>query len=406
MSRTFQDHMSCVTVDTHVETSESEVGMAVGSKEKLWSVVEQLYQTGLFPGLSFCLRHQNRVVINRSVGYLSHYTEHDIGTKPAKMTPDTPLCLFSASKMVVAMAVHYLVGERLLELEREVGYYLGDFKHADVGRLLLRDLLTHRAGIPSLSEFDSTHIIFDTPAVLSKIGQMTPQKGKYKSPAYHAVTAGFLLGALCEKVSGQSLRSLIDQAFCKPMGMKYFNYGLAELQQSLCAVNYVTGPTPPKLVHFWLSRILGTGIDDVVALSNHDRFLKSVVPAVNLFATPEEICRFLQMVSDRGYYEGRQIIKPNCVEDALVPVSKFEIDKMFLLPVRYSAGFMLGANPVGLWGPFSEHAFGHIGFTTKMCWGNTKTNTMVALLMTGNPILGAHLKILPRLLAEISRYCR
>jgi CubicO group peptidase (beta-lactamase class C family) len=63
---------------------------------------------------------------------------------------------------------------------------------------------------------------------------------------------------------------------------------------------------------------------------------------------------------------------------------------------------MLGGNPVGLFGPMTGHAFGHLGFSNIFCWADPERDISVSLLTSGKPIVGPHLPALARLLASIS----
>ena len=67
-----------------------------------------------------------------------------------------------------------------------------------------------------------------------------------------------------------------------------------------------------------------------------------------------------------------------------------------MIPMRFSAGMMLGGNPVGLWGQNSRFAFGHVGLINKLCWADAARDISVSLLNTGIPIVGHHLPALAK----------
>ncbi|HET8705639.1 MAG TPA: serine hydrolase, partial [Pseudomonadales bacterium] len=83
----------------------------------------------------------------------------------------------------------------------------------------------------------------------------------------------------------------------------------------------------------------------------------------------------------------------------------FEFDRTLNAPMRYSAGFMLGANPVGLYGVNCGKAFGHLGLTNNLCWADPERAISVAILTTGNPVLGPHIPFLLWMMTTISRRC-
>jgi CubicO group peptidase (beta-lactamase class C family) len=62
-----------------------------------------------------------------------------------------------------------------------------------------------------------------------------------------------------------------------------------------------------------------------------------------------------------------------------------------MFPMRYSAGMVLGGNPIGIYGPFTQHAYGHLGFMNNFCCADPERDIAVSLLTTGKAILGWHL---------------
>ncbi len=104
--------------------------------------------------------------------------------------------------------------------------------------------------------------------------------------------------------------------------------------------------------------------------------------------------------------EGVRVFEPITIRRATMEAGRLAIDRTVMLPMRYSAGLILGSSPFGMYGPFTQHAFGHPGFSNIMCWADFDRDIAVSLLNTGKAFLGKHLVPLFRLLARISRYCR
>jgi hypothetical protein len=76
-----------------------------------------------------------------------------------------------------------------------------------------------------------------------------------------------------------------------------------------------------------------------------------------------------------------------------------------MLPMRYSAGFMLGGSPAGIYGLETQYAYGHLGYANIFCWADPERDIAVSLMNTGKLVLGAHLKSLPLVLHTISSEC-
>ena len=103
---------------------------------------------------------------------------------------------------------------------------------------------------------------------------------------------------------------------------------------------------------------------------------------------------------------GTRVFQPLTVRRAVAEVGKPEFDRSLLVPLRYSAGMMLGDAPFGLFGPDSARAFGHLGFTNNFIWADPERDITVALLTTGKLVLGLHAPFLLNLLHRISKHCR
>ena len=97
--------------------------------------------------------------------------------------------------------------------------------------------------------------------------------------------------------------------------------------------------------------------------------------------------------------------KPQTVADAIRPVGAAQIDRTLMIPMRYSPGFMLGQNPVGLYGLNTGEAFGHLGFLTVLCWADPARDISVALLNTGKSMAPAMITRLLRVLYTIGKDC-
>ncbi|MGQ0587561.1 MAG: serine hydrolase, partial [Gammaproteobacteria bacterium] len=120
-------------------------------------------------------------------------------------------------------------------------------------------------------------------------------------------------------------------------------------------------------------------------------------------ATADETCRVFQMLLARGNYNGTQVFRPETVSEARRPVGPMQIDGMLRIPIRSSAGFMLGENPFGLYGPRGRQAFGHLGFISVLCWADPSRDISVAFLNTGKSVSPTGVVRLTRVLGAISR---
>ncbi len=370
------------------------------NRDRVWRDLQELYRSGMFPGVSFCLRHQGRLIMDRSLGHASGQYPNRSAPDPATLTPATPICLFSASKAITAMLIHHLVELNEISLNDRVTRFFPNYGRHGKQRTTLSHLLTHRAGIPRIEEDVDPETLFEPGRIMELLCRAYPQ-GLGRRQSYHALTGGFILGEVVERVTGERLNTVLDRVIRRPLGMEYFRFGL---EGPNAAENVVTGLKNAGLLDRYMRHAVGTGLEDVVELSNDPRFRDVVIPAGNLYATAEEAGRFYQMLLNGGEWQGRQVFRPETVRRAIEPVTRRpRFDRTLLLPMHYSRGFMLGQRLFSLYGPGTPQAFGHLGFITIITWADPQRALSGALLTTGKAVIGTHLPGLVKLQYDINR---
>ena len=373
--------------------------------EHIWHSVEALYRTGNHPLITMCLRRKGQILINRSLGYRRGLSPEGLESDAVIANPDTPVCLFSASKLVNAMLVHLLNQQGHINLLDPVSRYIPEFASNGKRRATIFHLLSHRGGIPSIDTDVTPELLFDRERILQLLYAAKPVARVGSQLSYHAVTAGYILGELIERVTGQDIRVFLHEHIEKPMGMPFFNYGLKQELRDQVALNYATGIHPRLGTDVYLNRVLGGGLNLAVDVTNDTRFMDTVCPAGNIYTSAEQANRFMEMLLNGGEYQGQQILAPETVFRATLPTSNMTLDRNLLAPMRYALGPMLGSNPVGIFGPNSGQAFGHLGFSNILCWADPERDISVAFLNTGKSVVGTHLPALANVLYQIAKQC-
>lgn len=393
--------LNVLDIDEENEVDAAEAGLTQADANRIWSLVEELYRTGMHPGVQFCLRHEGNIVFNRSLGYAKG-AQADENIEPVLMSTKTPVCQYSASKAVMAIAAHKLAEESVINILNPVAYYIPEFGKNGKERITIHQMLGHHGGFPHVQGSDETGTFAARETILEQIYHTKPNSSEGREQAYHAISSGFVVDELIRRTTGKTIAEYLDEKFRKPMSMDYFSYGMAEDKQDLVAKNYVTGMKSGRLVEGVLSKVFGVSIDEAVAATNKPEFMNEIIPSANLYATAEEMGRFYQMLLDDGRYKEQQILQPETVARARKEMAGAKLDKSLFLPMRYSPAFMLGGKPVGMYGKDTHHAFGHLGFANIFCWADPQRDISVALVTTGKPIVGNHIIALPKLLHTIS----
>lgn len=397
------DIRSVTQFDPSAEAALSEIGLTAEQKQRIWSAVEGFYRSGVSPAVSICIRRHGHVVLNRALGHRIGNGPQDRPETPKELAqPETPFCMFSASKVITAMLIHKLAEEHKIDLLAPVSHYIPAFGVNGKSHVTPAHILSHRAGIPSIQGDFKPELLFDTPAVVKLINNSSLRSRSGHRQSYHAATGGYVLGELISAITGKDPRQYLTEVIQQPLGFRTFNYGLAEELRDNVAVNYATGFKPVLATDWFLKKALGADLETVVSLTNDPRFFDIICPAANVYATADEACQFFEMMLRGGILNGVRVLDRLTVRRATLESGKPEFDRTLLMPLRYSYGCMLGSNPVGLFGPNTGRAFGHLGFSNIFCWADPQRDISVALLTSGKPIVGPHLPPLVNVLSQIS----
>jgi CubicO group peptidase (beta-lactamase class C family) len=401
-----RDLPGVTTIAAQEEHDPDLVGMSREGVAAIWKAVERMYATGMHPGISLVLRRHGKVVLKRAIGHARGNGPGDEHEQPLPMTPDTPVCIFSASKAMAALTVHLLSQQKELSLLDPISHYLPQFGRNGKRDITIYQLLCHKAGIPTIPTrgVDPAELLLDRKEIMRLICATAPDKpGQHH--AYHALTAGFVVAALVEKVSGRSFRGFFRDHISGPLGLASFDFGARGRTLGQVARNYVSGFRLAAPVDLYLKRAIGTSLEHAVSLSNDPRFYRAVIPAGNGVATADDCTRIFQCLLNGGELDGVRVFEPLTVRRAVAEVGKAEIDRSLLVPLRYSAGMMLGASPWGLYGPDCARAYGHLGFANILVWADPERDVSVALLTTGKLVVGLHMPWLLSFVGNVSRQC-
>ena len=166
----------------------------------------------------------------------------------APWSADTAVVLHSATKGPAAAVPHLLHQRGQLDLDAPVSTYWPEFTAHGKGRVLVRHLLSHRAGLPAL----------DTPLTPGQAvdGVSGPRALEAQAPVwrpgtehgYHPHTYSWLLAELVRRVTGggRTLGCWFDDEIAGPLGLDLW-LGLPEDEAARVArIASVPAPEPPR----------------------------------------------------------------------------------------------------------------------------------------------------------------
>jgi len=380
-----------VTIKSHREIDPRAVGLIKEDVEAIWDAVVRFYKTGLHPAIALCIRRRGEIIMDRAIGHArgnSPQDPEDVPLVPA--TPDTLYNFFSGSKTVTAMLIHLLQEEEQLHVDEPVATFIPEFAKRRKHNITIRDILTHRAGIPATPEEAIDLDLLSKPdEIVRAFSDLEPTHRPGSVQAYQAITSGFILGEVIRRVTGTEIQDFLKVKIRDPLRMKQFQYGVPPEQLDRVAVDAFTGPAPTWPYKNLVQVAFGASMRELVEMGNDPRFRTAVVPAGNIIATPEEISRFFETLLCGGTYEDTRVFDPRTVARAIKPQVTGQVDRVLMMPIPLSMGFMLGGRRFGFYGPRTANAYGHLGFTNVLGWADPDRDISVAFMNTGKPLLSA-----------------
>ena len=300
------------------------------------------------PGAVVIVGHNGQVVYRKAYGNRALVPHREA------MTPDTIFDGASLTKPVATTtALMQLWEQGKFRMADPVAKYLPDFARNGKQDITIRQLLVHYSGLPE--DLDLTRKWEGKETAYRMAYDMAPERPPGSAFEYSDINF-IVLGALVERLSGESLDEYTASHIFAPLGMKDTRF------------------LPPVS---WLPRIAPTEEDENHHLLHgvvHDpsaRRMGGVAGDAGMFSTADDLATFAQALLDGG----RSVLTPATIAKMTAPQQPvngtalrgfgWDIDS----PFSTNRGELL---PVG--------GFGHTGFTGTSLWIDPTTQTYIVLL--------------------------
>ncbi|MEU9122945.1 serine hydrolase domain-containing protein [Streptomyces sp. NPDC048506] len=277
----------------------------------------------------------------------------------------------SATKGVAAVVPLLLHQRGLLDLDAPVGTYWPEFKVAGKERVLVRHLLSHRAGLPVLDTPLTPAQAIDGASGPAAVAAQAPAWEPGTDHGYHAQTYGWLIAELVLRVTGRTLGDWLAEEISTPLGLDLW-IGLPEAERSRVGrIAAAEAPAAPASVGLRVrpKRSVADAYADPTSLTS--RAFGAIAPA------PDENApayRAAELPSSGGIATARALARcyasligpvddhPRLFAPATLTLARTEesagLDRTLLLNTRFGLGFMLHGPASPLLAPGS---FGHPG---------------------------------------------
>ncbi|HZQ28369.1 MAG TPA: serine hydrolase domain-containing protein [Acidimicrobiales bacterium] len=154
-------------------------------------------------------------------------------------TADTLAVIFSCTKGMTALCAHMLIDRGLLDPDAPVVHYWPEYGAAGKESTLVRHFLNHTAGVVTFPSYwevidGDGRGLEDTAAIVKRLAEAPPAWEPGTAMAYHALTYGWLVGELVQRIDGRTVGRFFADEVAWPLGLDLW-IGLAPEHDSRVA---------------------------------------------------------------------------------------------------------------------------------------------------------------------------
>lgn len=326
--------------------------------DRISLLLTDYHKSGYLNG-SVLVVHHGHIIFKEGFGYAN--MEWRIPN-----TPTTKFRIASTTKQFTAALVLSLVEDEMLELKGTVSDYLPDYPKKQGDEVTIHHLLTHSSGIPSYTtpEFMGNAVRdYHSPDSLVALFSGLDLEFKPGSQWAYSNSGFVLLGAIIEKVTGQSYEQALQKRILNPLGLKNTGYSHNNNILPESAKGYV---------------ITVDGYESAP-------YLDSSVPfsAGMLYSTVENLYKWDQALYEKGPFDNEKtkvrFLSPQIPLPDSLPTEAG-------LPTHYGYGIFTGNVEIAgdsVW--VTEHGGNIFGFTSGFWRMPDEQNTIIILDNSFNP---------------------
>ncbi|GDY60998.1 serine hydrolase [Streptomyces avermitilis] len=228
---------------------------------------------------------------------------------------ETLVNVWSTSKGPTSLCAHILADRGLLDFDAPVAAYWPEFAAAGKESVLVRHLLSHRAGLAGLREPHSVEQLYDWELTAQRLAAQEPWWEPGTRSGYHAMTFGFLVGEVVRRVSGLLPGAFLEREVTGPLAID-FTIGLPEKEADRAAelVHPRAAATSEQAAIFsQLAPVaLAALLNPVVGATegNTEQWRAAEIPAANGHGTARAVAALYGIFAGRGSWDGRPILSP------------------------------------------------------------------------------------------------
>ncbi len=341
-------------------------------------------------GAAVCVYHRGEVVVDCWGG------TRDAEGDP--WTEDTLSLSYSTTKGVTSTLLHVLADRGLVDYDAPVAEYWPEFADAGKGRITVRQVLCHEAGLYRVRDMiDHAQRFVDWEHMVDALARSAPCHEPGAAHGYHGWTYGWLVGEIIQRVTGRTFAQVLASELAEPLGLDGCFVGLpadqmhrrAQLIHARRIARRRSGNLVPMAGRV-ISRALG--LAGIVDLSHthaalvppgieeidfgSEAWAAASIPAANGIFSARALARLYAMLAGGGAIDGVRLLSRETVERAM-RVQNRGIGRV----VPYPMHWRLGYHRVNTLGARIPRGFGHSGFGGSGAWADPDRRLSLGMVL-------------------------
>lgn len=314
-----------VSIGCQNEKPQAQVRAGIHNIPAIDSLITQQISRNHIPGAVIQVKKGDSVLQRAAYGYAQKYSYGmKVLDQPDPMTVEHLFDLASLTKVTATtFGIMLLVDKGLIKVDDHLAVYFPAFRQGAKADITIRHLLTHTAG---LLQWVPAYYHASTRKERHAYIAQLPLKWDVGAGRHYSDLGFMLLGDLIQKVSGKRVDQFLQEELYQPLGLKHTAFNPKEKGFDKIAATSHGNPFEKHMVyddHFgyrvdvdpqswdgWREYTLRGEVNDGNAWYANG----GIAGHAGLFSTVSDLQVLVDLLLDRGKFEGKQIISASVID--------------------------------------------------------------------------------------------
>ncbi len=246
------------------------------------------------PALAIAVVKDDSLVFAKGYGVLEQ-------GKPQPANEHTRFAIGSTTKAMTSASLAMLVDEGKIHWDDHVTNYIPELQLYDpyaTRELTIRDLLTHRSGLPGTDLFWARWH-YTLPEIIHGLRYIKPESSFRSNWSYQNVMYA-LSGTIVERASGMTWEAFVRSRIFAPLGMN----------ETEALVSEIAGKPNVSVPHY----LVGDSVR-VVPMRSTD----AIAPAGSVWSSVSDMSKWMRFILDSGRVGDKRLIKASTFRELITP---------------------------------------------------------------------------------------